>query len=240
MTSELKIYLVRIKATISGFLIPLVCSIVSVSLILLVIVPSIKMLPNSTREANIKKEQADILKKKVDVLEKLVDYKAVVDEDFMLLTTAIPSESQVPQLLTQIDQISTESGLSVVTMNYTLSNSQVGEVNVTLTTTGNYDQIVNFLSNMEKSSRIIELDNLRYGDNKDAEGNSTLLVTFVLKSPYLVSGSKAITTEPLNLDITDTGFISILSKIKGLKIYKYSVEDLKYKQVTESTRSESQ
>ena len=176
---------------------------------------------------------------KVEVLEKLVDFKTVVDEDVVLMTTAIPSESQVPQLLTQIDQISNESGLAVVSMNYTMSTVLAGEINVTLTSSGNYDQIINFLSNLERSSRIIELDNLRYGENKDTEGNTTLLVTFVLKSPYLISSSKAITTDPLNLDITDSNFISVLNKIKGLKIYKYSIEDLKYKQVPESTQSEN-
>ena len=239
MTAEFKMIFIKIKSVILGFIVPLVCFVVSVILITLIIVPAIKTFPANTREVNNKQGQINILKNKVEVLEKLVDFKTVVDEDFVLMTTAIPSESQVPQLLTQIDQISNESGLAVVSMNYTMSTVLAGEINVTLTSSGNYDQIINFLSNLERSSRIIELDNLRYGENKDMEGNTTLLVTFVLKSPYLISSSKAITTDPLNLDITDSNFISVLNKIKGLKIYKYSIEDLKYKQVPESTQSEN-
>ena len=239
MTAEFKMIFIKIKSVILGFIVPLVCFVVSVILITLIIVPAIKTFPANTREVNNKQGQINILKNKVEVLEKLVDFKTVVDEDFVLMTTAIPSESQVPQLLTQIDQISNESGLAVVSMNYTMSTALAGEINVTLTSSGNYDQIINFLSNLERSSRIIELDNLRYGENKDTEGNTTLLVTFVLKSPYLISSSKAITTDPLNLDITDSNFISVLNKIKGLKIYKYSIEDLKYKQVPESTQSEN-
>lgn len=239
MTPEFKTDIVKIKSIISEFVIPLVSVVISLVLVLLIIVPAIKTLPAATREVKNKQEQAEVLKNKIKVLEKLVDFKSVVDEDFMLLTAAIPSESQVPQLLTQIDQISKESGLSVVTMSYTLSNTLTGEVDVTLTAGGNYDQIVGFLSNLEKSSRIVELDNLRYGENKDTEGNSSLLVTFVLKSPYLTSDSKVVTIEPLSLDITEPGFIDLLNKIKGLKVYKYSIEDLKYKQVSETTQSEN-
>lgn len=239
MMAELKLILIKIKSAIAGFIVPILCISISVALVLFVVVPSLKVLPTNSRDINSRQEQSKILKKKVDVLEKLVDFKSVVNEDFVLLSTAIPSESQVPQLLTQIDQISKESGMAIVTMNYTLSNTSVGEVNVTLTATGNYDQIVSFLSNLEDSSRIIELDNLRYGDNKDAEGKAALLVTFVLKSSYLTSNSKATETDSFSLDITDPGFIGLLAKVKDLKIYKYSVEDLKYKQVSESTQSEN-
>ena len=239
MTPEFKTDIVKVKSIISEFVIPLVSVVISLVLVLLIIVPAIKTLPVATREVKNKQEQAEVLKNKIKVLEKLVDFKSVVDEDFMLLTAAIPSESQVPQLLTQIDQISKESGLSVVTMSYTLSNTLTGEVDVTLTAGGNYDQIVGFLSNLEKSSRIVELDNLRYGENKDTEGNSSLLVTFVLKSPYLTLDPKVVTIEPLSLDITEPRFIDLLNKIKGLKVYKYSIEDLKYKQVSETTQSEN-
>ena len=239
MTPEFKTDIVKVKSIISEFVIPLVSVVISLVLVLLIIVPAIKTLPAATREVKNKQEQAEVLKNKIKVLEKLVDFKSVVDEDFMLLTAAIPSESQVPQLLTQIDQISKESGLSVVTMSYTLSNTLTGEVDVTLTAGGNYDQIVGFLSNLEKSSRIVELDNLRYGENKDTEGNSSLLVTFVLKSPYLTLDPKVVTIEPLSLDITEPRFIDLLNKIKGLKVYKYSIEDLKYKQVSETTQSEN-
>lgn len=238
MTPSIKIDASKIRSVIVDFIIPLISVVVVLFLILFIIYPSIKNLPILYSDLKKKISTEILLKNKMSILEKLVDFKTVVEENSIILLSAIPSEPQVPQLLTHVDQIARESGLSVVSMNYTLSSALTSEVGVTLAVSGNYDQITNFLFNLERSSRVVDLDNFRYTESSDSLGNKSLLATFVLKSPYLAVNANAVTTEPLNLDITDKSFINLLNEVKKLKIYKYSIEDLKFKNVPESSPSE--
>ena len=65
MTAEFKMIFIKIKSVILGFIVPLVCFVVSVILITLIIVPAIKTFPANTREVNNKQGQINILKNKM-------------------------------------------------------------------------------------------------------------------------------------------------------------------------------
>ena len=65
---------------------------------------------------------------------------------------------------------------------------------------------------------------------------------FVLESPYQFVNSTAVTDDPVNLDITKDDFVTIINKVKGLKYYNISIENIsqqaqKAAEVKESTES---
>jgi Tfp pilus assembly protein PilO len=213
-----------------------------------VIYPTINSLPVIKNELQNKEELNQKLQEKLSNLNKLVDYKSVVDEDSSLMNGVLASESQVPELLTQINMIATESGMEVTRLTYSLGSSNdveeelYDQVTVSLGARGSFSQLVSFMTSIENAARLIDVTNVRYGTN-DSEDTNILELAFTLKSPYLFVQSSAVTDDSLTLDITDPAFVAMINKIRGLKFYRISADDVNtaiVEEAKESTPSEEE
>ena len=162
--------------------------------------------------------------------------KSVVDEDSSLVSQAISSTTDVPQLLTQIDTIAKDSGLNVSRLSYSfgetattaIGGEKVDEkinevVIVNLGAQGSYPQVKNFAQNLEDSSRLINIKDFRFSLDNDTK---LLDVVFVLESPYQFVNSTAVTDDPVNLDISKEDFVNMINKVKGLKYYNIPIENI--------------
>jgi Tfp pilus assembly protein PilO len=223
---------------------------------LVVLLPSFRALNPLKEEVKTKRTLENQLNSKLSKLRYMVDSKAVVEENAMLIERILPGEARVPQLLTQIDIVAKESGFQVTKMNYSFSEaaknptspaSTAGgaakpidadpykKVDVSLGVEGNYDQLITFLKNLEDSARMINVSNFRYTSVKEAENNTGVLdISLALSAPYITISSKAITDDPINLNLADQSFISRLNQMKSIKYYDISIEQA---QVFESTVS---
>ena len=232
---SLNIDFFRIKQTLVNFIVPLICLIVSGLLGFFVIVPATHNLPEMSIDLEGKKALDSQLKDKKAKLNDILDFKNVISENASLVDEVLVSESLVPELLTQINQIARESGFEVVSLTYSYGGRAASSVDkeevsadmyetvaVSLGARGNYDQLVTFLLSCENAARFITVDTFRYGI--DSREPSVLEMTFSLSSPYLFVQSSAVTDDPVLLDVTDEAFVEIINRIKSLRFYEISVD----------------
>ena len=226
----------KAKDTLINFLVPLVALLVSAAMGLFIIFPASQNIPQLQSQVKQKATLNVQLEKKLEKLNTLLDFKDIVDENSAIAEKVLVSKSAVPELLTQIDMISKESGLEVTKLSYSLSDvsgksgddkdaKAYDSVAVTLGVRGTFGQLKTFLKNLENSGRLVMVDTLRY--NVDTTAKSSLLeVLVVLNSPFLSVSSGAVTDDVINLDITGSDFLSLMDTVKGLKIYNISPDKL--------------
>lgn len=93
------------------------------------------------------------------------------------INTALPDEFFLPSLLNFIQKSCTESGLLFKKLgDYTIkekADSKVKEIHLSLEVVGSYSSFKNFLSVLEKNSRLIEIDSLSFfSPSKEAVNRS--------------------------------------------------------------------
>ncbi len=225
---DIKIDTSALKDTVMNFIVPLVCFGASAGLVLFIIYPSIQKMPQLKSDLQTKTSLRTQLDTKVAKLNKLTDYKSVLEEDLVLLDRVLVSEDNVPYLLNQVDNITRGAGFTLSKLNYGLggaTESGAGDIGtefvaVNLGVTGTYEQLIHFLQNMEKAARLVNISNFRYGIAGSDITDSTLALSFLLYSPYLQVNSTATTDDPIQLDITDPSFVSMLNYLKGFTFYE--------------------
>ncbi len=230
---DLKIDTSAIRDTIMNFIVPLVCFGLSAVMIFIVIYPSIQKLPQLQADLQNKVTLRTQLESKVVALNKLTDYKSVLEEDLGLVDKILVSDDNVPYLLNQIDQISRGVGLEISKLNYgvggsTEIDSNTGEsatqyIAVNLGASGNYDQLIKFLKNIENAARLIDVSNYRYGVSTTDDTSAVLSLSFLFYSPYLKVNSNATTDEPISLDLTSPDFIKNINFLKSFTFYQNAV-----------------
>ncbi len=221
---------IRLKQTIANFIIPLVALVLSLGLLGLYIYPSLSDIPLLNSELKDRADLSQQLVNKVEKLNNLLDFKQNVDDSNVLVSKALSNEPLVPQLLTQIDQIARESGLAITRMSYALNdtgevdpkigNYQVVAVNISVA--GNYNQVVTFLTNLEDSSRVINVATVRFTVDEEL---GTVDTNMVLISPYVEVSAQANTDEPITFDITADDFQQMMERLKNLRHYDITVEN---------------
>jgi Tfp pilus assembly protein PilO len=227
MNEKIKSYnpeLELIKDTILNFIVPLIVLVACVAVGILFIYPAYQDIPVLKADIESRSATRDSLAKKKIKLEELVDFKSVVDENAELLSDLLESEAKVPELLNQIDLIARESGLEVTKLSYAFSSRGGGDeghsvVDVSLSTNGNYEQTIQFLSSTENAARLISVSDLRFSFATKEE-QERYSVTFSLDSPYLEIDSQAVTDEPLSIDISSDEFLNFMEDVKGFNYYE--------------------
>ena len=243
----------KIKSVLLNFVVPLIAFGISLIIILVVIYPSFKNLPKIKSELATKAALKQTLTTKLLTLNKLVDFKTVVEEDSNLVNKVLVLEEQVPRLLDEVNQIATDSGMSVTRLSYSYGNTTTSSdtaakkayssVTISLGTDSSYDQIIVFLQAAENAARFLSVPNFRYASGMNATGEKKLSSSFALDSPYLSVQSTAVTDDPITLDISSQGFVTFINMIKSLKYYEFinpNIEVVKTPEVSETTPSATQ
>lgn len=219
---------IQFKKFIANFIIPLMASLISIGLIVFVIYPNVKDRPQKQEELQEQTSLANQLAEKTQKLNDLTDFKDVVIQNTNLVEEVLVTEALVPELLTQIDIISKEAGLSLNKMSYSTASSvsagaSYDVVVVNLGVEGSLAQLISFLNIIENSGRVIVVDNVRYSVDPES---GTVSATIVLSSPYVRVESEAAIDDPITFDISSSDFQKLMSKVKSLKVYKISAESL--------------
>ncbi|EKD96338.1 MAG: hypothetical protein ACD_24C00087G0004 [uncultured bacterium] len=250
---DIKSDLNALKNALVNFVVPIISLGITVILFVSVIYPSYKEIPTLKDDLQRKESLSTQLETKLKNLKRLVDFKSAVDEDEKLISDTLVSEPQVPQLLTQIDIIARENGLTLNKLSYSITESdeknkeaamsqKVLNVTVVLSALGSHDQIINFFKTLESAARIVQIKTFRYEQSQDPETLGALGFSVVITSPYLYVQSNAVTDDPVDLDINDKEFIGTVNKVKKFKFYKPTLEEinkfLSKPGVEESTESE--
>src|SRR3989344_3481872 len=214
------------------FLLPILLLGGTAALSVLIAYPAYKDLPVKDSELKALQEKDLRLDQKLKKLNDLTDFKEIVDEDLKLVNFALPSESEVPLLLTEVQQIAKESGLAIGALNYSSSGpNEAGDtsrVNVFLNAKGNFSQTKTFLVTLEKAARIVDISTIRFSSLKGASPQSLEVseidLSLGLTSPFLFVESKAVTEDPITIDIRDGAFVKFMNNLKNYKVYETVVD----------------
>lgn len=221
------------KDFLLGTGIPVLLFLGALSVVLLLVLPTYKKAKPKSEELSKLIVREKNLDTKIMKLNDLLDFKDVVNEDLKLVNIALPSEDNIPLLLTEIQKISKEAGLAITNLSYSAQSKDPGKetsvVNVTLSGKGSFNEVKTFLKTLEKASRLINVSTLRFssvkGTDPDTLGTSELEISLGLNSSYLFVDSKAVPEEPITVDVRDSSFVTFMNKLKEYKIYDTTVDN---------------
>ena len=114
---------------------------------------------------------------------KLIEQRDVVDK----IRAALPEEVSLASLLNFFQKKASENGLILSNFNQSqsfsqqqqeeeVSESKVQEMNINIGLQGSFLSLINFLQAIEKSSRIIEIENINLSDSGEGFMKSSLLL----------------------------------------------------------------
>lgn len=232
----------QIKNAVLDFLVPIVCLAVSVLLFFLYVRPTLENIRKVETEIVTNEGLLKNLKEKSLALNKMKNYNSVLQENSALVEKLLSSESNVPQLLDEIHQISTNSGMEVERLSYSYSGIATsdnadaqagirekdvsGNVNVSLSVDGNYDQLALLLSEVERAARVAFVNTFRFGSSTTEETTGNITANITVDSPYMYVQSVAVTDDKLELDITSQQFVDFINKIKSYRVYEFLNPDI--------------
>ena len=94
------------------------------------------------------------------------------EEEVSKIKSALPLDPQIPETFNFLKNAASESGLQLRGISFSVQepkeNKKIGELMVQLSLSGLYPSLKRFLEKVEKSSRLIELENLSFS-NKGRE-----------------------------------------------------------------------
>ena len=235
----------KLKDALLNFLVPIIALILMLVLFLTILLPAfnggLSRLQNQF-DGKVRHERQ--LSGKLSLLNRLVDFQTVVDDNAAVVSRALTSEAMVPELLTQVDLIARESGLSVDRLSYSLGEADEEEValpytvvNVSLGAIGSYDEVTNFLTNLENAARLVNVSTFRFTAETSEETAGLFNLTVVLQSPFLHVESNAVTDDPIGVDVSDPAFEAFINELKALRFYDITV-NTQFVNLEESTPEE--
>ncbi len=221
-----------LKGVIFDFVVPLILLIVTALLGFLYIKPTYKQMGEISADVSAKQELVSVLTYKTAALTKMKDFGSVLKENADLMSALLPTDSNVPQLLDEVAQISANAGMALDRLSYSYAAPQgqaagvseptkqddKGLVQVAMTSTGSYDQLVVFMESIENAARLADVTDFRLG----VDEVSALSANINIDSPYMAVQSNAVTDDPVTLDISSQGFVNFINRAKTFKIYTFT------------------
>jgi len=203
--------------------IPIVLILVGILLIVLGAIPAWGRIQEQREDITAVQERIEALKEKNRKLLDFSDQSAEIDQQFAVFDQAVVSESQVPELLTQVQQISNGCGVDVTTLQFSGETQTTGgkwqEVRLQYAADSSYTQLACLVSALERASRLIDLESLRYSVsiNQDT-GRETVSSQIVLVSYYTPTPTLNPDT-PITFSLSDPTFLRNAELLKDFKAY---------------------
>jgi len=213
-------------ARYKDYLIPVLCFLLSVLLGLLVVKPNVSSISENVRDNKLLRVQLEELEAYQSQLEGYLDYQKDIEDSYLMLEQALPSEDGVPYLMTQVQQIASSSGVTVGSLQYSGGSKaaldveegpHIGKVRISLSGVVNPQAFISFVTNMERASRILDLEGLRYSYSQDDNeiSFSSIVVSYYLP---IVSGKLLPSVSQLRLE--DSRVRGVLDSVRELKYYQ--------------------
>ncbi|PIS21416.1 hypothetical protein COT51_02875 [candidate division WWE3 bacterium CG08_land_8_20_14_0_20_41_15] len=250
--SEVKLDPVQ-KKKLTDYALPLGFFLVGFLLILLIGVPKLNSFSELSKS---KKESEKALRQvslKVNTLKTtLKPYEQVINQNYDQVSHALPSEVDVPGLMTEVENIASSSGLAIESLQFTSTSTKkavpapvasteleeqeaveatpvvktaiLEEVSIQAAFSGRYDDIQSFLKKLENASRIVLADSFKYSPDRDTEGmaEDSLLCNVGLISFYFPEDSEFDPSEPITFSLTSPEVESIIEQVSKLDVYVVS------------------
>jgi Tfp pilus assembly protein PilO len=217
---------INLKALLRGYALPIICIVLSLVLLFVLTLPTFNRMKELGTEQETTQERLSSLSEKIDILEDFSQTKprTQLESYFDDFDQAIPSENDVPALLTQVELIAQKSGVAVVALQYggELASEEEAatsaEVRVTFSPKGSFSSLLRLLQEFEKASRVIDVETVKYSAQEGA-GYSMLQAELVLVSYYTSTPTLKVNT-PITLDFDNTNFEENVQTLSKLTLYE--------------------
>lgn len=203
-------------------------------ILLLVALPRIGNFSSISEEIEGSQKRLTTLKEKGVKLADLLTHQEALDSDLSVIDAALPEKENVPELLSQIEKIASESGVSIRALHFgggsgipavsgkPGATGKYSTVQLQAEAEGSFANLVSFLTNIENASRLIFVDNLRF--NQETVREATLLrVSLALTSFFVTLPEDTSLMRPVALNLNSSSLNNILEKLKPLRIYKINI-----------------
>jgi len=213
------------KDTFVPYVLAILALLTSFALVVLVAIPKVSGFSDLKNERASEEARYQKLQDKHEKLSGLLEARAVLDRDLELFNHAVPSESAVPILMTQVEKIATESGTLVKVLQFgkggQIPSDQKKEASQTLSLKasleGGYDELLDFLTSLERASRVITVEDLRFSKSVGEAGSKKDLVTALgLEAYYVETEPKIVTEAPLTFSLEDESYLAIKDEVAAL------------------------
>jgi Tfp pilus assembly protein PilO len=101
-------------------------------------------------------------------------------EEISKIDSALPEDPSVPSFLNFLQETCSQTGMlldSIGPASISSSEGNVKEISLTLQVQGSYSSFKNFLSVLEKSSRLVETENISFSSPRDEKSPLTFKLT---------------------------------------------------------------
>jgi len=151
-----------------------ICLVIVIVVAVLVLWPKFQEL--KTIQENVKITKAE-LQIKQDYVLKLDDLRVKLEEnqdEIAKIKTTLPNSPSIPSLLNYLQKTSSESGLILTEISpFSVSEAKdfanLKEATLSIKVSGSYSSFKSFLSSLEKSARLIEIENISFSSSGTEE-----------------------------------------------------------------------
>ncbi len=193
----------------------------SLVLFLFILLPTAGGLPGVYKKNNEQSAELKNVSQRLENINKLVSLQQSLKSSVSLVDKALPSSEQVPALMTQIQAIATESGVTLKALQFgglvKIEGAAYRKISLQAILEGTFSNLFSLLKNLETSSRIVDVESVAFDTRK---GEGALSATLGLAAYYL-DASLAVKNEPgAAMTFTSKGGLDTLDYLKKLKVYE--------------------
>lgn len=199
--------------------------------VLLIAIPRVSNLSQLKTEIKDNQSKLGSLKEKYVRLTDLLAHQEALESDLSFIDAALPEKENIPELLSQIEKIASESGVSIRALHFGTGPSEPGKagkekkystVQLQAEADGSYANLGSFLTNLENASRLIFVDSLRFSQ-ETIRDTQRLRVSLALTSFYVSLPGEITLSRPVTLNLNSPSLSNVLEVIKPLRIYKITI-----------------
>ncbi len=187
------------------------------------------------------KQQLVELKARLTIINEASPEKDIIVENSKLMDFLLPNEASVPVVMTEVQQIANENGVTLTALQFAEGGSTAGgvkaaanSVNMQTSATGSYAQIQAFLKGIENAGRLLIVESLRFsavtnqpvsspGETILPPTTSTTTITVALNlvSPTF-AGKPATLGQATSFNTPE--FTKLIDLVKTFKIYSPTID----------------
>ena len=162
--------------------------ILSFFLLIFPVFPKYQTLNVFKKEVLEKQEEFHSQEKYFETLQNASEELKKYETSLSKIDSALPQNPSLPELLNFIQKASSQAGLSLkgispaVTLPYKKEKGEIKETRINFLLVGSYPDFKNFLSILEKSARLIDVENISFSLPKEKEGLFNFAITIKVYS----------------------------------------------------------
>lgn len=170
--------------------------------------PTILTILEINNEIKTKESTITKLEKKISDLQKATNILQNESANLSLINQAVPSESEIDKYISQIEFLASNTGVQITSISSTdllIKGKQEdskkvndlsplpdnpNEMKLSMSVTGSYPNLLNFMTSVENLRRPIQFDNFILNSTKSTSDEKILTLTITGRVPYLVNNKE--------------------------------------------------